>query len=137
MNSLFVPAPEDFEIHVPGGCYFELPESVTSRKVKDASLWIYLEPSAFERKTVVEIYIYVVPQKAKPQHILKGPMRYKKTSSSGWIEFKFAHIVHHWIKQPAANKGIVIHALDEDGNNHIVTPGAHSDKTYVSKKICI
>ena len=91
-----------------------------------------MQPSAFKRKSVVEIYIYVVPQKAKPEHILKGPVRYKKTTSSGWIEFKFAHIVHHWIKHPAGNRGVVIQALDEDGNNYIVIPETKADDTLVS-----
>lgn len=123
--------PDEFKIHVPGGAFFDLPESVTSRKITDASLWIYIEPSAIKRKQAIAISVYIIPLKAKPEHLLKGPVRYKKTEAHGWIEFKFSHIVHHWAKQPAENRGIVIHAFDEAGNNLAVTPGHGHDEKFI------
>lgn len=123
--------PEKFKIQLAGGCYFDLPESVKSRKITDASLWIYIEPSAIKRKEVVFISVYIIPHKAKSENILEGPVRYKKTTSSGWIEFKFSHIVHHWVKHPEANRGIVLQALDEEGNNLAVTPGSGYNEEFV------
>lgn len=127
-------APESFNINVPGGCYFDIAESVTSRKVQDASLWIYIKKtSPHKRVKPLEIHIYAIPHKAKPEHILKGPVRYKKTMSYGWHEFKFSHIIHHWIRQPHGNNGLVIQAFDENGENVVVTPDANEKEDYVSR----
>lgn len=123
---------------VPGACYFDLPESVTSRRIQDSSLWIYLRPDKHKKehhknhKNVYEIYVYIIQPKAKPQHILKSPVRYKKTTSSGWFELKMAHIVHHWAKQPDQNRGVVIQAFDSEGRNVVVTPENTDEEQYVS-----
>ncbi|WAQ94113.1 GDF11-like protein [Mya arenaria] len=122
--------PAEFNIHLDGATYFEIPESVTSRRIQDASLWIYIKPTVQKQKKVFEIYLHIVEMKAKPHDILNGPKRYKKTTEEGWVEFKFAHIAHHWIKRPEANRGIIIHVLDSAGNNVAVTPQNEEDKEH-------
>lgn len=117
--------PKEFDIDISGGTYFDLPESVKSRKVQEAVLWIYLEPpkgKAKKKKQVIEIYYHIVPAKAKAAQTLKGPVHYKKTTSYGWQEFKATHIVHHWIRRPETNRGVIIRAIDQDGNNIAVSP---------------
>lgn len=121
-----------------GACYFDLPESVTSRHIQDSSLWIYLKPEEHRRhqrdkkKEVYEIYVYIIPGKFKQKYLLKSPVRYKKATSSGWFEMKMAHIVHHWAKQPDQNKGVIIQAYDSEGRNIVVTPDQKDEEKYVS-----
>jgi len=123
------------ETAVPGYTVFDIPESVTSRKIQDASLWIYIKPhgSDISTKTIYEVYVYIVDKKAKQEDFLKGQVKYHKAVNSGWVEVKFSHIAHHWVKRPEANRGVVIQAFDVDGNSVAVTPDNAKDESYVSK----
>ena len=136
---VYFTAPKELEVDLHGACHFDLPESVTSRRIQDSSLWIYIQPKKHkkshhrkESKTVYTVRVYVIQHKAKEPHLLKGPVRYKKTSSSGWYELKMAHIVHHWARHPGQNRGVVIQAHDTDGNNVVVTPDDLGQEEFVS-----
>ena len=80
----------------------------------------------------MEMFLYVIPRKGKPQDLFKGTKRYKKITFYGWHEFRVSHIVHHWIKHPDSNKGVLIQALDKHGRNLVVTPDNNPDETHVS-----
>lgn len=135
-------APPELGVNVRGACFFDLPESVTSRRIRDSSLWIYLKPPKHKKeqhpldkhrkKEVYEIYIYIVQAKSKHHDVYKNPVRYKKTTSSGWFEFKMAHFAHHWAKQPDQNRGVIIQAFDSERNNVVITPENTDDEQYVS-----
>ncbi|KAL4222291.1 hypothetical protein ACF0H5_018328 [Mactra antiquata] len=114
--------PEFFYINVPGGSYFDFSESVTSRKIQDASLWIYIKKTPYKLVKPLEIYIYEKLEKANPEHSLKGPIWYQKAKTSGWLEFKLSHEVNQWLRQPNVNKCVVIQALDDNGENLVYTP---------------
>lgn len=128
-------APE-FASEVKGATYFELSESVTSRRLRDASLWVYLQPhdENTRLKEVYELYVYIIDMKAKPKNLMKGKVRYKKSTKAGWVEVKFSHIVHHWIRRPEANRGVIIQAFDSDGHSVAVTPEMTHDEQFVSNK---
>lgn len=124
------PLPEKFKINFQGAVYFELPESVTSRKIRDAKLWVYLEKPKEEIHQHIEMFVYVIPRKGKPQDIFKGPKRYKKTNTYGWHEIRVTHIVHHWIKHSDSNRGMLIQALDKHGRNLVVTADNDPNQTH-------
>lgn len=124
------PLPEKFNINFQGGVFFDLPESVTSRRVRDATLWVYLEKPRHEMHHPIEMFLYTIPRKGKPQDIFKGPTRYKKTNTFGWHEIRVTHIVHQWIKHSDSNRGILIQALDKHGRNLVVTPDKDQDETH-------
>ena len=91
-----------------------------------------MEAPKEENKLPMEMFLYVIPRKGKAQDLFKGPKRYKKVTSYGWHEFRVSHIVHHWIKHPDSNKGVLIQALDKHGRNLVITPDNNSDETHVS-----
>lgn len=124
------PLPEKFKINFQDAVYFDLPESVTSRKIRDATLWVYVEKPKDETYLPMEMFLYALPRKGKPQDIFKGPKRYKKATTYGWHEIRVTHIVHHWIKHSDSNRGLLIQALDKHGRNLVVTPDKEPDETH-------
>ena len=83
----------------------------------------------------MEVYLYVIHPKAKVHNVKKGPMEYMKTSTYGWQQFKFSKVVHHWINNPHSNRGVVVQALDDAGNNMVVYPSENADDNYVSSAL--
>ena len=124
--------PSKFGVHFQGAVYFDLPYSVTSRKIREATLSVYVKKPAEEKDFPIEMFLYVIPRKGKPQDIFKGPTRYKKVIKSGWHEFRVTHFVHQWIKHSKSNRGMLIQALDKHGRNLVVTPDKDKDEDHVS-----
>lgn len=120
--------PADLQLDEKDVSYFDLPETVMSRKVREAVLWIYIErPKTMpKKKSVITINMHII-RAGKSKHNVKEPFHYKKTSSYGWVQFRATHIVHHWLRHPETNRGVVIRAMDEDGNNLVVSPERYED----------
>ncbi|KAK3587840.1 hypothetical protein CHS0354_019709 [Potamilus streckersoni] len=127
--------PVEFGEPIADTVYFEISESISSRKVQNATLWIYLLPHRGKPKQPIELFVYkLLPPKRKGDKLTKSPIRYKKVSSYGWHEFEVGHIVHHWINHPDLNCGLQIQVIDKRGKAVVVTPGNSSadDEGYVA-----
>ncbi|KAL3831258.1 hypothetical protein ACJMK2_023032 [Sinanodonta woodiana] len=124
--------PGELEAPTPDSVYFEISPSVSSRKVQNATLWIYLLPHRGKPKQPIELFIYkLIPPKNKGDKVIRSPIRYKKVNSYGWHEFEVGHIVHHWLRHPDLNYGLYLQAIDKRGKAIIVTPGNAEDESYI------
>lgn len=117
--------PDNLFIEDPNASFFSIPNMVGKTPYK-AYLWIYIKPSDAISPNITEINLYALhPPEVQGDPPIRRRLQSKRRHFDnlvGWHHFNVISEVQRWSANPRNNHGVVIEALDLNGNNLVVLP---------------
>jgi len=117
--------------------YFKFSDKVVRSKVDKAHLWLYLNSvssAKLSKNATVWINIFKVVRVPKDESPVLNPVRMTRVAlevKGGWVSLEIRKVVADWFRWSEDNLGLVVQAIDADGNSLVVTDPEEADGSLI------